>query len=82
MITSTKDTTDPLPNSNAVQNTILPDAPTTTAPVEKDGWKMVEGKATQKKRRNEKANDKWVTETSNKLLIMKTGEGGKNSHQP
>jgi cell division protein FtsB len=37
-ITSTEATTDPLPNSHAVQDTTLPDAPTTTAPAEKDGW--------------------------------------------
>jgi regulator of replication initiation timing len=48
-ITSTEATTDPLPNSHAVQDTTLPDTPTTTAPVEKDGWKTVEGKAAQKK---------------------------------
>jgi hypothetical protein len=44
-ITSTEATTDPLPNSHAVQDTTLPNDPTTTAPVEKDGWKTVEGKA-------------------------------------
>jgi hypothetical protein len=81
-ITSTKATTDPLPDSNAVMDTTLPDAPTTTAPVEKDGWKTVEGKAAQKKRRNEKADNKWATETSNKPPTTKTGGRGKNSHQP
>jgi hypothetical protein len=44
-ITSTEEMTDPLPNSHAVQDTTLPDAPTTTAPAEKDGWNTVEGKA-------------------------------------
>jgi regulator of replication initiation timing len=34
-ITSTEVTTDPLPDSNAVQDTTLPDAPTTTAPADK-----------------------------------------------
>jgi hypothetical protein len=53
-ITSTEVTTDPLPDSPAAQDTALPDAPTTTAPAENDGWKTVEGKATQKKRRNDK----------------------------
>jgi phosphoribosyl-dephospho-CoA transferase len=43
VITLTKVMTDPLPNSNAVQDTTIPDAPTTTALVEKDGWKTVEG---------------------------------------
>jgi hypothetical protein len=81
-ITSTKATTDPLPNSNAVTDTTLPDAPTTAAPAEKDGWKTVEGKAVQKKRRNEKADNKWATETSNKPPTTKTGGRGKNSDQP
>jgi chromosome segregation ATPase len=44
-ITSTEATTDHLPGSNAAQDTTLPNAPTTTGPVEKDGWKTVEGKA-------------------------------------
>jgi hypothetical protein len=56
MITSTEATTDPLPDSPALQDTTLPDAPT-TAPAENEGWKTVEGKATQKKRRNEKADN-------------------------
>jgi hypothetical protein len=81
VITSTEDMTGPLPDSNAVQDTTLPDAPTTTAPAEKDGWKMVEGKAAQKKRRNEKADNKWATDTSNKPPMIKTGRQGKNSHQ-
>jgi hypothetical protein len=57
-ITPTEATTDPLPNSHAVQDTTLHDAPTTTAPAEKDGWKTVEGKAVQKKRRNDQADNK------------------------
>jgi hypothetical protein len=57
VITSTEATTDPLPDSPAVQDTTLPDTPTTNAPEEKDGWKTVEGKAAQKKRRNEKADN-------------------------
>jgi hypothetical protein len=81
-ITSTEATTDPLPDSNAVQDTTLPDAPTTTAPSEKDGWKTREGKAAQRKRRNEKADKKRATETSNKPPTTKTGGRGKNSHQP
>jgi hypothetical protein len=82
MITSTDVTTDPHPDSNTTQDTTLPNTPTTTALVEKDGWKTVEGKATQKKRTNEKADNKRATETSNKPLTMKTGRQGKNSHQP
>jgi hypothetical protein len=82
MITSTKAMTDPLPDSNAVEDTTLPDAPTTTALAAKDRWMTVEGKAAQKKRRNEKANNKQATETSNKPPTTKTGGWGKNSHQP
>jgi hypothetical protein len=74
--------TDPLPDSNAVQDTTLPDAPTTTAPVEKDRWKTVEGKAAQKKRRNEKADNKWAVTTMNNTLTTKNGVRGKNTHQP
>jgi outer membrane murein-binding lipoprotein Lpp len=43
-ITSTEATTDALPDSPTAQDTTLPDAPTTTAPAENDGWKTVEGK--------------------------------------
>jgi hypothetical protein len=81
-ITSTEATTDPLPNSHAVQDTTLPDAPTTTVPAEKDGWKTVEGKATQKKRRNDKADNKWVATTANNTPTTKNGGRGKNTHQP
>jgi hypothetical protein len=81
-ITSTEATTNPLPDSNAAQDTTLPNAPTTTAPAEKDGWKTVEGKAAQKKRSNEKADNKRATGTSDKPPTTKTGGRGKNSHQP
>jgi regulator of replication initiation timing len=81
-ITSTEVTTDPLPDSNAAQDTTLPDAPTTTALAEKDGWKTVEGKAAQKKRRNEKADNKWAATTANNTPTTKTGGRGKNTHQP
>jgi hypothetical protein len=50
--------------------------------VDKSVWKTVEGKAAQKKRRNEKADNKWAMETSNKPPTTKTGGRGKNSHQP
>jgi hypothetical protein len=81
-ITSTETTTDPLPDGDAVQDTTLPDAPTTTAPAEKDGWKTVEGKAAQKKRRNDKADNKRAMETSNEPPTTKTGGRGKTTHQP
>jgi hypothetical protein len=35
-ITSTEETTNPLPNSTAVQDTTLPDAPASTAPAENE----------------------------------------------
>jgi hypothetical protein len=82
VITSTKVTTDPLPDSNAAQDTNLPDAPTTTAPAEKDGWKTVKGKAVQKKRRNDKADNKRAATTANNTPTTKTGGRGKNTHLP
>jgi hypothetical protein len=81
-ITSTEATTNPLPDGNAVQDTSLPDAPSTTAPAEKDGWKTVEGKAAQKKRRNDKADNKQATTTANHTPKMMNGGRGKNTHQP
>jgi hypothetical protein len=81
-ITSTEAITDPLPNSNTVQDTTLPDAPTTTAPVESDGWTTVKGKATQKKRRNDKADNKWTAKTANNTPTTKNGGRGKNTYQP
>jgi hypothetical protein len=60
----------------------LPDAPTTTAPAEKDGWKTVEGKAAQKKRRNDKADDKRAATTANHTPKTTNGGRGKNTHQP
>jgi hypothetical protein len=81
-ITSTEVTADPLPDSPATQDTTLPDAPTTTAPVENDGWKIVEGTATQKKRRNDKADKKRAATTTNNTPTTKNGGRGKNTHQP
>jgi hypothetical protein len=81
-ITSTEATTDPLPNSTAVQDTTLPDAPTTTAPAEKDGWKTMEGKEARKKRRNEKVDNKPAATTASNTPKTKTGGRGKNTHQP
>jgi hypothetical protein len=47
----------------------------------KDGWKTVEGKAAQKKRRNDKAN-KRATTTANHTPKTMNGRRGKNTHQP
>jgi hypothetical protein len=82
MITSTEATTNPLPDSNAVQHTTLPDTPTTTAPAEKDRWKTVEGKAAQKKRMNDKADNKRAMTTADHPPKMTNGGRGKNTHQP
>jgi hypothetical protein len=49
--------------------------------VEKDSWKTVEGKATQKKRRNEKADNKWAVTTATNNPTMKNSGRGKNAHQ-
>jgi hypothetical protein len=81
-ITSTEATTDPLPDSNAAQDTTLPDAPTTTALAEEDGWKTVGGKAAQKKRKNDKADNKWAATNANNTPTTKNGGRGKNTHQP
>jgi hypothetical protein len=82
MITSTEARTDPLPDSTTIQDITLHDAPTTTAPVESSRWKTMDGKAMQKKRRNDKADNKWAMMTVNNTPIMKTGGRGKNTHQP
>jgi hypothetical protein len=81
-ITSTEATTDPLPDSPAVQDTTLPDAPATTALAENDGWKTVEGNTTQEKRRNDKADNKWAVTTVHNTPTTKNGGQGKNTHQP
>jgi hypothetical protein len=80
-IDSTSANPTPPAGGPATQDTPLPDAPT-TAPMETEGWKTVQGKATQKKKRNEEAGKKQVKETSNKTRTTKNGRQGKNSHQP
>jgi hypothetical protein len=71
----------PPPTRQETQDIPLPNAPA-TAPVEMDGWKTVEGKATQRKKNNEDADKNWLKETSNKPLMMENGGPGKKSHQP
>jgi hypothetical protein len=71
----------PPPDGPATQDIPLPDA-ATTAPVEMEGWKTVEGKATQRKKKNEEAGKKWVKEMGDKPPKTKNGGRGKNSHQP
>jgi hypothetical protein len=77
--TSAKPT--PPPGGSATQDTPLPDAPA-TAPVATEDWKTVEGKATQRKKRNEEEDKKRAKEISDKPLMTKNGGQGKNSHQP
>jgi hypothetical protein len=80
-ITLTEATTDPLPDSPAVQDTTLPDAPG-TAPVETEGWTTVEGKATQRKRKNGEADKTRAMEMNGKPLTTQNGGWGKKPHQP
>jgi hypothetical protein len=82
LITSTEATTDPLPDSSAVQDITIADAATTTAQVENDGWKTVKGKAAQKKRRNDKADNKRAATTASNTPRTTNGGRGKNTHQP
>jgi hypothetical protein len=82
VITLTKVITNPYPNSNAVQDTTLPDNPTTTTLVVKDRWKTVDGKEVWKKRRNKKANNKLAAKTVSNIPKVKTGGREKNTHQP
>jgi hypothetical protein len=42
----------------------------------------VEGKVTQRKKKNDEADKNWVNETYNKTPTPKNGGRGKNSHQP
>jgi hypothetical protein len=76
--TSTKPT--PPPSGLATQD-IPPTDAATTALVETEGWKTVEGKVIKRKKRTEVAGKKWVIEISDKPLTTKNGGWGKNSHQ-
>jgi hypothetical protein len=80
-IDSTSSKPTPPPGSPATQDTTLPDAPA-TAPTENEGWKTVEGKATLRKRRDEKADNKWAATTTSNTPTTKNGGKGKNTHQP
>ncbi|KAI5808457.1 hypothetical protein BZA77DRAFT_362210 [Pyronema omphalodes] len=79
-ITSTEATPEPQPDSPSVQDTSLPDAPS-TAPAETDGWKTVEAKATQKKKTKAKETTSTAA-TPSKTPTTKNGGRGKNTHQP
>jgi hypothetical protein len=80
-VTSTEATTDPLPESPAPEDTTRPDTPTTT-PVGNKGWKIVEGKAMQRKRKSEKVGHKQMITTDTNTPAMKNSGRGKNTHQP
>ncbi|KAI5808460.1 hypothetical protein BZA77DRAFT_362108 [Pyronema omphalodes] len=79
-ISSTEVTPEPLPANTAGQDTPLLDAPS-AAPAGNEGWKTVEVKATQKKKR--KAEEKTLmAATSSKTPTTQNGGRGKNTHQP
>jgi hypothetical protein len=80
-VTSTKAITDPLPESRAPQNPTLPNAPT-TAPAGNKGWKIVEGKAMQRKRKSKKVGYKQTITMDTNTPTMKNSGRGKNTHQP
>ncbi|KAI5790472.1 hypothetical protein FPQ18DRAFT_338722 [Pyronema domesticum] len=71
----------PSPAGPETQDTPLPDAPT-TAPEKADGWKTVEGKATQRRKQKATADKKRTKEASDKPPTTKNGGRGKNSHRP
>jgi hypothetical protein len=71
----------PSPAGPETQDIPLPNTPM-TAPMEMEGWKTVEGKATQRKKKNEEVGRKWAKEISDKTPMTKNGGWGKNSYQP
>jgi hypothetical protein len=62
----------PPPSSPATQDAPPTDA-TTTALLETEGWKTVEGKSMHRKKRTEEVGKKYMTEISNKPPITKNG---------
>jgi hypothetical protein len=81
VVSSTEATTDPLPESPAHQDTTLPDTPT-TAPAGNKGWKIVEGKAMQRRRKSKKVGHKQTITIDTNTPTTKNGGRGKNTHQP
>ncbi|KAI5808455.1 hypothetical protein BZA77DRAFT_362191 [Pyronema omphalodes] len=79
-ITSTESTPEPQPDGSSVQDTSLPDAPS-TAPAGTDGWKTVEAKATQKKKTKAKETISAAV-IPNQTSRRKNGGRGKNTDQP
>jgi hypothetical protein len=70
----------PPPAGRATQDTPLPAAPA-TAPVETKGWKNLEGKPMQRKKKNMEMDKKWAKEIHDKTPMTKNSGWGKNSCQ-
>jgi hypothetical protein len=81
VIASTSAKPKPPPDGPATQDIPLPDAPM-TAPVETEGWKTMEGKAIQRKKKNAEVDKKQAKEVHDKTPTTKNSGRGKNSHQP
>jgi hypothetical protein len=71
----------PTPIGRETWDTPLPDAPA-TAPIETDGWKTVERKAIQRKKKNAEADKTRAKENNVKPPTIKNGGWGKKPHQP
>jgi hypothetical protein len=80
-MTSTPMEPTPSPAGPESQDIPLHNAPT-TAPEETEGWKTVEGKAMQRKKKNKATDQKRTTETNGKCPTKQNGGRGKKSHQP
>jgi hypothetical protein len=81
VIASTSAMPTPPPSGLATQDTPLPDAHA-TAPAETDGWKTVEGKATQRKKKNAEVDKTCAMDTNGKPPMTQNGGWGKKPHQP
>jgi hypothetical protein len=68
--TSAKPT--PSPTGPETQDTPIPDAPG-TAPVEMDGWKTVEGKATQRKKKTKEVDKRKTEMACERTPMIKNG---------
>jgi hypothetical protein len=81
VMTSVSAKSTPSPTGPKTQDIPLPDAPS-TAPRETEGWKTVEGKATQRKKQKVAADKIRIQEVNDKPPTTKNGGWGKKSHQP
>jgi hypothetical protein len=80
-ITPTSIEPTPSPAGPETQDIPLPDAPI-TAPQKANGWKTVEGKATQRRKQKVMVDKKRTEDGSDKPPMTRNGGQGKNSHQP